>query len=183
MFTIRSRPVDFGELAPVAVAASAPAVSVFPSIDPKNRPMGCLSGVRAGERLFQIQTELAMTPAPQVMTVVILDGRTVLKRVGPSLTVVDKENVERLINEQHGAVEAEVRDKLASATTSAAKTAIDSPKVRVDGLVEEGLSAFLAQDYKKALAVWQEAIAIDPANKTLSVNIGVVKRRLGLPVG
>lgn len=166
-FVLSAAPVDFSSL---REAAAVPAAR--PSL-PKEKPAGRLSGIRAGSRLFQIQTEFMTSPTCQAVTVVMLEGKTVLKRASPPAPTFELAAAERLIGEQHGQVEGEVREKLESL---AAKQA-PSPKNQADRLFEEGLERFLAKDYAGAVEVWEKARAIDPANKILEVNLGIARKK------
>jgi DNA-binding response OmpR family regulator len=44
--------------------------------------------------------------------------------------------------------------------------------------VDEGYERYLAKDFAGAIALWEEALAVDPSNKTLASNVAILKRRL-----
>ena len=176
-FTIRAEPISFQELegvaAPLTAAAAEPARAEAP-------PMGRLSGVRVRDRIFQIQTEVARYPSPQVLSVVILDGEGVLKRSHPIAEGADRAALERLIQEQHAAVEAEVRERL-DALARARSAAAEDPMARYYRLFEEGLESFRGRDFARALELWRAAREANPEDRTLEVNIRVAEAKLRQP--
>jgi len=173
-FTLTAAPVDFSELQGAALDAGAlRAAAAAP-----RKPTGRLSGVRAGNRLFQIQTEYAISPACQAVTVVMLDGKTVLKRASPAEKTFELAAAERLVTEQHLAVEKEVREKLESLSSRNQPPATPSPKAQFDRLFEEGLARFLEKDYAAAVELFEQAKAADPSNKLVAVNLSVARRKL-----
>jgi hypothetical protein len=147
-----------------------------PAERPPAPPMGRLSSVRVRDRVFQIQTEAVHYPSPQVSSVVILNGESVLKRAQPLTAQMERAAVERLIREQHALVEAEVRDRLAALARSRTPAQPDQ-LARYYTLFEDGLEAFRRQDYQQALACWREANGLNPADRSLEVNIRVAEAR------
>ena len=171
-FTVRSAPVDFSGLADAAVRTTRP-----PAAAPASTSvMGRLSGVKANNRLFQVQTEFRGQPEPVVVTVVILDGRTVLKRVSPPLPGRTREEWERAIQEQHAAVEGEVESKVQALQEKGAT--VEPRRKTAASLVEEGLARYLEKDYAGALVHWEEAHKMDPDNKSLAVNLQVARKKV-----
>ena len=73
---------------------------------------GKLSGVNAGKKLFQIQTEHVSSPSNHVITIVILDGKVVMKRKSDPAELLKTDELKSLIYEQHIAVEKEVSEKV-----------------------------------------------------------------------
>lgn len=73
---------------------------------------GKLSGVKAGKKLFQIQTEHITAPSNRVVTIVIFDGKVVLKRKSDQAETLTLGELKTLIYEQHISVEKEVSKKL-----------------------------------------------------------------------
>ncbi|MBI5496359.1 MAG: response regulator [Deltaproteobacteria bacterium] len=171
-FTVRSAPVDFSEIA-AASPARAPAA---PSPAASSSVMGCLSGVRVGKRLFQVQSEFLAHPDPVAVSVVILDGRTLLKRVSDPLPGRTREEWQRAVQEQHRRVEAEVGERVQAAADKG--TAASTPVRDAHVWIEEGLGRYLALDYVGALAAWEEAARLDPGNKGLEVNLRIVRKKL-----
>lgn len=173
-FRIHALPVTFGDIefaSAVAPAAASPAPAR------ESLAMGQLSGVKAGSRTFQIQTELVSHPEARVVTIVILDGRTVLKRLGDLLLPGSSPDHATLIRTQHAQVEAEVREKLDQLDKRPDKKA-RSMKQQFNHLFEQGHDAYLSRDYEAALAAWEEAEALDPNNKALGVNLGILKKKM-----
>ncbi len=167
-FTIHSRPIDFRALEEVAL----PADSTPP--DPVDRPMGKLSAVRANQRLFQIQTELASHPERQILSVAILDGNTVLKRKSPPPAGANRQLLEKLIEEQHHALETEVREKLIGLVRDKGPT----PKELFYQRFETGFEEYRKGNLEAALAAWEEAKALNPSDKAIEINLRVVRGKL-----
>jgi tetratricopeptide (TPR) repeat protein len=171
-FTIRSAPVDFSALA----GAAAP-VAHTPTKPPSSASvMGRLSGVKANNRLFQVQTEFSGQPEPCVVTVVILDGRTVLKRVSPPLPGRTREAWQQAVQEQHAVVEAEVEAKVVALQEKSAT--LEPRRKSAASLVEDGLARYLEKDYAGALVHWEEALKLDPDNKSVAINVQVARKKL-----
>ncbi|MEZ4445374.1 MAG: response regulator [Polyangiaceae bacterium] len=173
-FVITSRTVSFDDIAPSAREA---VVKPVPEVEAEERkPSGILSAVRLDKRCFQVQTELASAPHRQVVTIVVLDGRTLLKRATPTPDGATSGELAQLIRSQHEAVEMEVRDKLSQATSS--EGAAETHKARVGRLIDEGFDRFRGKDYQGAIDAWQSALEIDPDNGTLRVNLQVARKKL-----
>lgn len=173
-FQIHAQPVSFQEIE--FASAVAPKTDA-PTLSPESRPMGQLSGVKAGSRTFQIQTEVVSHPEPRVVTIVILDGRTVLKRVSDPLLPSATEDHTALIRTQHTAVETEVRDKL-DQLGKARDAGTESVKERFNRLFEQGHDAYLTGNYEAARTAWEEARGLDPDNKALTVNLEILEKKL-----
>jgi CheY-like chemotaxis protein len=62
--------------------------------------------------LFQIQTEHVSSPSNHVVTIVIFDGKVVMKRKSEAAELLKSHELKSLISEQHISVETEVREKL-----------------------------------------------------------------------
>jgi len=170
-FTIRTGPVDFSSLENVEVGTDS---CTTPSPPSPGLPMGRLSGIKAGKRLFQIQTELTTHPELRVITVVILDGNTVLKRATTPPENADRNQLETLIEDQHRGIETEVRTKIES---------LGQEKSRGDdheffGLLDEGFTAYRSGDFQRALEVWSKARTIKPDDPTLKVNMKIVRLKI-----
>jgi CheY-like chemotaxis protein len=174
-FTIRTRPVNFEEL---STAATEPAQQTRTgSTVVEERPMGRLSAVEAGSRLIQIQTEFVTQPAERVLTVALLDGRAVLKRVGQALVSAARRQIEEQIETQHASVEAEVREKLETLSRQVVSKP-PSAKERFDRLFEAGFEAYRARRYDDALKSWSEAHELFPEDKPVQVNLQIVRQKL-----
>lgn len=169
-FSITPQQVDFSKLADVAVPVKTAPLSEI------EKPMGKLSGVKLNQRLFQIQTEFVVYPEHQVLSVVILDGKVLLKRSLPT-TLTEREALARLIEEQHQKVEAEVRAKTAE-LGRAKQSEEESPREKLGRLVEAGFDHYHSKDYQKACDCWSEAQQIDPESKTIATNLAIVRKKL-----
>jgi CheY-like chemotaxis protein len=165
-FVLRARPVDVRQLAttPIEVPAATPS---------PHHPAGRLSGVRIGDRVFQVQTEYTRFPEPQIVTVVMLGGRTLHKRSRPAPRAAAQEELHRLVATQHTESEEEVRAKV-HARGAKPQEAV---RARFDRLHDEGLNRFLEGDFAAAVQAWEEAHRVDPHNQTLSVNLAVARRK------
>ncbi len=179
-FLIRNEAVDFSRLEGLA----AP---VRPVADPQplaadSQPMGKLSAVQANDRQFQIQTELATHPEPEITTVVILDGNTVLtRRVSPP-EGADRVRLEQSIEVQHQAVEQEVRERIEALAKK--KTEPEpSPSERFYELFEAGLDAYRARRFTVAVDLWTEAKALNPADRALDINLRIAREKIELESG
>ncbi len=172
-FLLTSTPVDFSSLQQAALV-------VGPKELPRERPMGRLSGVRAGSRLFQIQTEFSTSPSCQAVTVVMAGGKAVLKRTSPPTKTFELAAAEKLVAEQHLQVEQEVREKIEGL---AAQKSSPAPAGQFDRLFDEGLSKFLAKDYPGALSLWEQARELEPGNKILEVNLGIARKKVAAAQG
>lgn len=175
-FTIRPGVVDFRALGGVEVDEDNPPVSPRPQ---SSIPMGRLSGVKAGTRLFQIQTEMVLYPEKQIVTVVILEGNTVLKRSQPVEALGARTELESLVNQQHQDVQAEVHRKIED--LGRVKSAEAETKTETDPyyeLFDAGLEAYRQGDVEKALKFWLEARDIRPDDPTLEINLKIGRSKL-----
>lgn len=171
LFSIYPTQVDFTSLA--SVAAQPPAPAVLPEVE---KPMGILSGVRIGQRLFQIQTEFVTLPENHLLSLVILDGKVMMKKSTPT-TATDRVTLTRQLEIQHQQVENEVREKALERSRSK-KAEEEDPREKFNRLLEEGFEAYRKKEYSMALVSWEEAYVIDPANKTLSTNLNIVRKKI-----
>jgi len=173
-FTIKARGVDFSALERAGVVEKSDSKS--PS-SRSNIPMGRLSGIKVGQRLFQVQTEMVFYPEERIETVVVLNGNTVLKR----LEVVEPENgmsdLEAMINRQHQGVKAEVQrrvEELAKAKSIEVGVKLDE----FSALFDAGFDAFRDGDFQRALEIWLEAQQLKPEDPMLENNLRIVRSRV-----
>ncbi|MEZ4223031.1 MAG: response regulator [Polyangiaceae bacterium] len=175
-FVVRSETVSFGEMSDAAVVPSEEDEEPAPLTLNSTDVMGRLSSVQGGGKVFQIQTEFVHQPEPRAVTIVVLDGRTLMKRRSEPQTSLDQQALNRVISEQHAEVERVVGQKLEAL---AARANPEVPQEESAGdLFDEGLSRYMAKDFQAALELWERAYAIDPENKTLAVNLSVVRKKL-----
>ncbi len=183
MFIIRALPMDYSELKEFEVTDFTPETEAEVYAE-QEKPMGKLSGVQVEKRLFQLQTEFVTEPSNQIVTIVVVDGRVMNKKINSvSGEKIEKRELEMMIEKQHVAVETEIREKLAalarkkaSERTEPAEDAKDEFKKYFD----EGFEKYRAQDLKGALGAWERAYVINPTDKTLETNIRILKKKLGV---
>jgi len=171
-FLIQMEPVNQEELEQVSSSRREPAAPV----PAQEKPMGKLSGIQVNQRLFQVQSEFREFPEPQILSVVILDGKVVLKKASPAGSGQKREALQQLIEAQHGKVEQEIRDRVNEKLL--AKAADSSPLGRFNALFEEGWERYRDGDHAGALACWEEASALKPGDRTIESNLKVVRKKL-----
>ena len=179
IFTISSSPVDFRQLEQMSVGQEKKPNSPPPIAD-MEKPMGKLSGVKVNNMLFQLQTEFVTYPENQIVTIVMLDGKVLMKQskpVPPDRT--DRRELEKTIEEQHGVVEDQVRDKI-NDLVKKKSTIKESPKEKFNRLFEAGFDRCREGKYEEALAVWEEANALNPDDRITLANIKMLRKKLGL---
>ena len=163
-FVVRASPPSFEALRPYAAAAPQHSTDL---------PMGRLSGVRLGNRLFQVQTEACLAPEPTIFSVVVLDGRSVLKRSRP--LPAHRAEAQLAVDQQHRQVEEEVREKLVKLTKSDRSSPDQQSYYE---LFERGLEAYRRGDYPAALDSWTRARELNPKDKCLDINLRVVTEKV-----
>ncbi|MCA9594108.1 MAG: response regulator [Myxococcales bacterium] len=173
-FRIQSESVSFTEIAD----AAADEPDSEPETSASTDVMGRLSTVEGGGKVFQIQTEFVRHPEQRVVSIVVLDGRTLMKRRSDPLVGMDYRAIDQIIGRQHAEVEASVSERL-DKLLGKAQDAGESPAATAAQLLEDGLSRYMAKDYAGAIEVWERALALDPENKTLAFNLEIVKKKLG----
>ena len=136
------------------------------------KPMGRLSGIKLGQRLFQLQTEFSTLQGRQVVSVVILDGRVVLKRVSNTPDTIGKAELEKIIELQHLSVEEEVQAKLDTLLKK------NTDQQSFHQLYDTGFEDYCRGDFPAALKSWEAAEKLQPGDKTLAINLSVVRRKL-----
>lgn len=173
-FVIHAQAVDFTEIE--SVASTTPPPPPTPSPTPVT-PMGRLSAVRADQRVFQIQTEFAAHPREQIVTTVTVNGRTVQSREGPLQHGADPWTIQSVIETQHAAVEAEVREKLSGETIRRMRDQ-EFVKLNVEHLFEAGCERFLGKDYSGAHDMWEEALGLSPDDRTVQMCLAIARRKI-----
>jgi len=169
-FTINVQQVDYLGLNPDTLAAGTTHID-------NEKPMGKLSGIKVQQRLFQIQTELAEQQDGQIVSIVVLDGRVVLKRVSKVPPSMNKPELEKVIELQHLSVEEEVHAKLDGLLEKNSQPQADGKK-NFHQLYDAGYDEYCTGNFPEALKYWEEAEKINPADKTLAINLTVVRKKL-----
>jgi CheY-like chemotaxis protein len=174
-FTIKARGVDFSALERPRLVAER--VSQSSTLQSK-MPIGRLAGIKVGQRLFQVQTEMVFYPEKRIETVVVLNGNTVLKRSQVVEPESDMPDLDQLIDQQHQAIKAEVQkrvEELARAKSIEVDVKIDE----FGTLFDAGFDAFRDGDFSKALEFWLEAQQLKPEDPMLENNLRIVRSRVG----
>lgn len=174
-FTIRPGAVDFSALGGIAVEEDGGSDKA-PRQQPV-MPMGRLSGVKVGKRLFQIQTEMVFYPEAQIVTVVILEGKTVLKRSLQVGAEDERAELGMLINQLHQVVESEVQQKVED-LAKAKSAGVEPGAERYDEHFEAGFEAYRQDDFEGALKFWLKAQALKPDDPTLEINLKIARTKL-----
>ncbi len=176
-FTISVAPVNYSEISSASVGGATAQQPATRTSDEK--PMGKLSGIKVNKRIFQVQTEFSDNKAEPVVTVVILDGRVVLKRTSAVAASDDKTAIEQQIEAQHLSVEEEIRDKLASLGGGSTAPAQQENPDNFHQLYDAGYEQYCCGNYAAALDLWEQAEKLNPDDKTLAINLTVVRNKLG----
>ena len=180
MFIIRALPMDYSELKEFEVTDYAPETEAEVYAE-QEKPMGKLSGVQVEKRLFQLQTEFVTEPSNQIVTIVVVDGRVMNKKINSvSGGKIDKRELEMMIEKQHVAVETEIREKLAALAKKKATVSTENAQDEFKKFFDEGFEKYRAQDLQGALDAWERAYVINPTDKTLETNIRILKKKLGV---
>ncbi len=174
LFSIYSKPVDFSEIENSGSVKPEPSGSEIPQ---ENKPAGKLSGIKAGARMFQIQSELGTYPDNHIMTVVILDGKVVHKKKSSALESLERTFLEKMLADQHIAVEAEVRGKISTLVGTNEET-ISSASSEFSNLFDKGFNEYREGNYAGALEYWEKAKKIKPDDKMIEVNISIAEKKL-----
>jgi len=169
-FTINVQQVDYLGLNPDGSAAGTTHVD-------NEKPMGKLSGIKVQQRLFQIQTELAEQQDGQIVSIVVLDGRVVLKRASQVPPSMKKPELEKIIELQHLSVEEEVHSKLDGLLEKNSQSQSDGKK-NFHQLYDAGYDEYCTGNFPEALKYWEEAEKINSTDKTLAINLSVVRKKL-----
>ncbi|MBI4699994.1 MAG: FeoA domain-containing protein [Deltaproteobacteria bacterium] len=106
-FVIESRPISFEAIDGVRRLSTAPPPAALAVV-----PMGCLSAVEAGGRLFQLQTEYERAPMDRIVSVAILDGRVVEKRARRPPSGIGEQRLGSLMQEQHAELQEGLRERI-----------------------------------------------------------------------
>jgi DNA-binding response OmpR family regulator len=179
IFKIFSTPVNFSEIEYASVTPEPAFKNTKHHVtNPSSSitPMGRLSAIKAGSKTFQIQTEALLKPEIKVVTIVVLDGRTVLKKLSDPLN--SSLDITKIINTQHETIEKEVKEKLFAKIKNSQKTASSTSKENYNKLFENGLDEFMAKNYSMAVKYWKKAMRIAPENKALKVNLEIAENKL-----
>ncbi len=173
-FTINVQQVDYQGL-----HTESPGLpTVLGTVSAENeKPMGKLSGIKIQKRLFQIQTEFTDQPDCQIASIVVLDGRVVLKRNSTGSSSMNKYELEKIIELQHLSVEEEVHAKLDGLLAKNNKVKPED-KMSFHQLYDAGYDKYCSGDFAEALNYWEEAEKDNPKDKTLAINLSVVRKKL-----
>jgi DNA-binding response OmpR family regulator len=144
------------------------------SAGPLQAPMGRLSGVEHGDRMFQLQTEYEAPPVDEIVTIVIVNGRVVKKHSTPRPVGADGDALRSLLEEQHTEVEHLVRSKLLAAAQDAQEEAMGYD---AQTLFDRGLQKWREGDLVGALRLLERAQRLNPDDRALGACVESVRRR------
>lgn len=141
-------------------------------------PTGILSSILVEGHHYQAQTEYTHPQgcSPRIVTIITRGGETLLKRVSTPELGQEKVQLEQTITEQHHRVELEFRELRLSRNLDENPTI--SPPEKVSLLFDEGYDKYRQGDYPGALLAFEEAKRLDPENRTLEVNLKVIRKKL-----
>lgn len=174
-FVISSQSVDYKEIETSSLDIKE---NVYKQPSFTQKASGQLSGVKVRDRLFQVQTEHVNYPENCIVTIVVLDGKTVLKSSSPPLETDNLEEIGKIIRLKHADAEREIKEKLNSFFQKVPAEEGQSTQENFNRLFEKGFDKYREKDYVEALAIWEEAKKINPGNNTLDINMKIVKNKL-----
>ncbi len=181
-FTLRATTPDFSGL--VAVPR--------PSEGLPTGPCGRLSTVLVRGRRLNIETEYVGGDAPAVVSLVLAGSDPVAKFRKRVPTDADAAALQSLIDAHHAEAEAATHDRVsalrhqwqhgAAPAGARALEGLGEPQPEaapdVGALFDEGFERSRKGDWAGALACWERALAVDPTNRTLSINVEVARKKL-----
>lgn len=174
-FTISAGSVDFSDLGATEVPPEKGREENQGLRQVQTR--GAISSIKIHNRLFEVQTEITDGPTAEVFSVVILDGATVFKRLEQIAPNADPAAIEFLIQEQHSAVEAVVRERPQDFIDDGISNS-GPERLMFDELFEAGFEAHRRGDFQAALQNWEKAHELKPGDETLEINLRVVRAKL-----
>ncbi len=168
-FTIKTSKIDYRSL---SVSQEVLAVSGGTSLQGENltRLPGRLSGLQVGSRLLQLQTEYSDAATPWLESIAVLDGR-ILHKLTQEVTSKDLVSA---LNQQHEQLEADVRQRLEQQNQQPKGT--DGPDFHT--FYDQGYQEYCQGNYQLAVELWERAEKLNPDDKTLAVNLKVVRNKL-----
>jgi len=166
-FTVNVQQVDYLDLHHEILTESKDTLDT-------EKPIGKLSGIKIQQRLFQIQTE---QQDGQIVSIVVIDGRVVLKRVAATPDITTKIDLEKTIELQHLSVEKEVRAKLNGLVEKNTDIKDDETQ-KFHKLYDAGYDEYCTGNFSEAIKYWEEATKIKSTDKTLAINLSVVRKKL-----
>jgi hypothetical protein len=163
------RPQPRGARPPAArgSALAAPAISAS---------RGLVSAVWAGRRLFLLQTEVVDGPPRLVRSLLLANGAALLKRERTA-EAHSPEDTSRVVREQHGELEADVRGRLARL----AHDKVRAGRNACFRLFERGLEAYCHGDYETALEHWRRVREMASDETALALSIRAAEAHLSPP--
>lgn len=160
------------------------------------RPVGRVSAVRVRGRSLEVQTELLDGAPPTVVSVVLAGAEVVAKTKRPIDAQARGPLLQRHVDALHEETLAAMYDRVTalrhqhagppgdatvtprpSPATTPARAADATPPVDVARLFDDGLDRSRRGDWSGALACWEQALAVDPDNKALAINVKVARRK------
>lgn len=162
---------------PLVSAVAPPSGDTDPGIAP---PGGMLSGLQVGGKLFQVQTEVIEGIPRKIVTVATYRGKALVKREMECPRWQNREELHRIMAEQHERVEAEVRCRVERFIASGRAMAAGAPGSTFDELFQQGREKAAAGDLSGALVLWEAATRLEPGNALLARNIELLRSKLAV---
>jgi len=166
-FVVHSAVVDFAALG----CGTAP-----PPRTAAELPLGRLSTVRLRSKVFQVQTEVVGDGPRFVVSIVLVDARTVWKHSERVPEDVEPSQVAAAIDRLHDYIEQKLNDRMAEELLRRAAAAVGR-RDEFHELFDTGFDRFRARDFTGAIEHWERALAIDPSNAALPVNIRIAREK------
>lgn len=154
------------------------------------RPVGRVSAVQVRGRALEVQTELLDGAPPTVVSVVLAGAEVVAKTKRALSTDAKAPLAQRQVDALHEETLAATHDRVSALrhqhagppsdrtpTPTEARATEPAPVIDVPRLFEEGLDLSRRGDWSGALACWERALAVDPDNKALAINVKVARRK------
>jgi CheY-like chemotaxis protein len=139
-----------------------------------------LSRVLVNGHELVIETRFVPSPQPEIQTCVLAGERKVMCSSLPVPPELDSAEVDVIGLRAHARAEAEMRDRV-TALREQHQRARDGAFAKQDDvqrLFDEGIGHALHASWRDALACWERALELDPANAALRCNVEVARRKL-----
>jgi len=153
---------------------------------PASSPAGRVTSVVVKGRPLQIETQLLGDERPTIVSVVLAGGEVVAKSKRPA-DDVPRVALQAEIDAHHEETVAATRDRVSALRhrlqhgSEPSENEPEKPPeapVSVAALFDEGLDCSRRGDWAGALAAWERALALEPSNKSLSINVAVARKKL-----
>jgi DNA-binding response OmpR family regulator len=139
-----------------------------------------LSRVLVNGHELVIETRFVPAPKPEIQTCVLAGERKVMCTSLPVPAELDSAEVDVIGLRAHARAEAEMRDRVTALREQhqRAREGVFAKQDDVQRLFDEGIGHALHAQWRDALACWERALELDPANAALRCNVEVARRKL-----